>query len=338
MTRASAASWQNGIMSIPTQFITYNARIMEQFFSKRLTAVEKARMAATYASLYGVPATAGAAAGIWPFYDDIKEEALKRGIDLSPAYMKGMMEGIPSMAFSLVTGKDYNFSQRYAPGGTAMFRDLLRGDKSFFETMGGPSASIIGDIWGATQPGAKSLWYMVKGNSNDFPTRKEDWLAVINNSSTASLATRIYTAVAYGKYISKNNVQVGDMDNMDAVMSILGVTPRHITDTYLISKAGKEDSATKKGWEDAAVKEFTQGLAALDRGDGKAYSDYMARFNTYMNSGDFTIEDQTRIYEKVSKYQFDLEEKVREEFWRRAPSSQQEGRFDSLQSFFTNRK
>lgn len=337
MTRASAASWQNGILSIPTQFMTYNMRIMEQFFSKRLTTAEKVRMGSWYAALYGVPTAGAAAAGVWPFYDDIKEEALKRNIDLSPAYMKGLMEGIPSMMFSLATGKDYNFSQRWGPGGTPVFRDLVRGDKSAFEVLGGPSASIVADIWGATQPAAKSLFYLVRGQSEDFPMRKEDWLAIINNSSTASLATRIYTAVTYGKYISKNNVQVGPMDNMDAVMSILGVTPRDLTDTYLISKAGKEDQLVKDGWEKAAIREFTMGLQALERGDSQGYSDYMSRFNAYMNSGDFTIEDQNRVWEKVSQYQADLEDKVREEFWRRAPQSKREGRFDQYQSFFTNK-
>lgn len=337
MTRASAASWQNGILSIPTQFMTYNARIAEQFFSKRLTPLEKARMAGVYAAMYGVPTAGAAAAGVWPFYDDIKEEALKRGINLSDNYMKGLMEGIPSMVFSMATGKDYNFAQRWGPGGSPVFRDLIRGDKSFFETLGGPSASIIADIWGATQPAAKSLWYLVKGQSEDFPVRKEDWLAIINNSSTAALTTRIYTAIAYGKYISKNNVQVGDMDNMDAVMSILGVTPRHLTDTYLISKAGKEDQQVRKAWEDAAIKEFSLGLSALNRGDYEGYSAFMSRFNTYMNSGDFTIEDQNRIWEKVSRYQADLEDKVREEFWKRAPASKQQGRFDQFQTFFTNK-
>lgn len=337
MTRASAASWQNGILSIPTQFITFNARIAEQFFSKRLTLAEKAKMGAVFASLYGVPSTIGAAVGVWPFYDDIKEEALKRGIDLSPAYMKGMMEGIPSTLFSAITGKDYNFTQRYAPGGTTVFRDLIRGDKGVFETLGGPSASIIADIFGATQPAAKSLYYLVKGRSEDFPTRKEDWLAILNNSSTASLATRIYTAVRYGKYISKNNVQVGDLDNMDAAMAILGVTPRHITDTYMISKAGKEDAEVKKGWEKAAIREFTMGLQALSRDDSEGYANYMARFNTYMESGDFTIEDQTRIWDAVSKYQADLEDKVREDFWKRGPSSKQDARFERFQSFFTNK-
>lgn len=337
MTRASAASWQNGVLSIPTQFLAYNARIMEQFFSKRLTPAEKARMFAGYSALYGVPSTIGAVAGVWPFYDDIKEAGMKNGVDLSPAYMKAISEGIPSMMFSVITGKDYNFSQRYAPGGTTMFRDLIRGDKSAMETLGGASASIIGDIWHTTQPAAHSIAQLMTGNSEAFPTRHEDWLAIVNNSSTASLLSRIYTAVKYGKYISKNNVQVGDMDNMDAIMSILGVSPQHITDTYIRSKAGKEDIQAKKEWEDTALKAFSEGMSALKRGDEQAFHDYMARFNTYMDSGDFTVEDRNRINERANQYKPDLDEKVHEDFWRRAPMSQREKRFNQMQNFFTNK-
>lgn len=337
MTRASAASWQSGILSIPTQFLAYNARIMEQFFSKRLTPAEKARMFAGYSALYGVPSTIGAVAGVWPFYDDIKEAGMKNGVDLSPAYMKALSEGIPSMMFSVITGKDYNFSQRYAPGGTTMFRDLLRGDKTAMETLGGASASIIGDIWHTTQPMARSIAGLMTGNSEAFPTRHEDWLALVNNSSTASLLTRIYTAIAYGKYVSKNNVQVGDMDNVDAVMSILGVSPQHITDTYIRSKAGKEDIQAKKEWEDAALKEFSQGMSALKRGDEQGFRDYMSRFNTYVGSGDFTVEDRNRINERASQYKPDLDEKVHEDFWRRAPMSQRDKRFNQMQNFFINK-
>lgn len=338
MTRASAASWQNGIMSIPTQFVTYNARIAEQFFSKRLTATEKAKMFGIYSALYGVPTSLGAAAGIWPFYDDIKEAAMKRGIDLSPAYMKGMMEGIPSMIFSSVTGHDYNFSQRYGPGGSTMVRDLVRGDKSFMETMGGPSASIIGDIFASVEPALHSLGSLMTGNSETFPTRREDWLGIVNNSSTASLATRIYTALAYHQYVSKNNVTVGPMDNMDAVMSILGVTPMQITDTYIMSKAGKEDQEVKKVWEESALKQFGLALSSLDRNDQQGFADYMSRFNTYMSSDLFTPEDRTRIEARASQYKKSLDEKVREDFWRKAPANQRDQRFDRLQSFFTNQR
>jgi hypothetical protein len=337
MTRASAASWQNGILSIPTQFTAYNARIAELFLGKRLTTREKAQAFGMYSALYGVPTAAAATVGVWPFYDDIKEAAMKRGIDLSPAYMQGITEGIPSMVFSQVTGKEYNFAQRYGPGGTTVIRDAIRGDKTMMETLGGPSASILGDIWSSTEPMVRSVAALVRGQSEDFPVRQEDLLAVVNNSSTASLATRIATALWYGKYISKNNVQVGDMDGMDAVMSILGVTPMHITDTYIMAKAGKEDQEVKKDWEKAALAEYAKGMSALKRDDYDGFHAFMARFNTYMTNENFTIEDRNRIQEKAMEYKPDLEEKVREDFYRRAPNSQRDQRFNQMQNFFINK-
>lgn len=337
MTRASAASWQSGIASIPLQFAAYNARIAEQFFSKRLTNVEKLRMFGTYAALYGVPTSLAAVAGVWPVYDDIKEAAMKRGVDMSPLYMKALSEGVLSAAFSKITGKDYNFSQRWGPGGTSIFKDFITGQKSALETVGGASGSIIGDIWGTTQPMMHSLSQLFHGTSDTFPARHEDWLSLVNNASTANLATRIYTAVKYGKYLSKNNVQVGDMDGMDAVMSILGVSPQSIADTYIMSKAGKEDQQGKKGWEEASVKEFSLGMSALKRGDEQGFHDYMSRFNTYMGNGDFTTEDRARIEQRAFDLKPDLSDKVHEDFWRRAPASEQNSRFQQMQNFFINK-
>lgn len=337
MTRASAAQWQNGLLSIPTQFLAYNARIAEQFFSKRLTTQEKLRAFGLYSTLYGVPSTIGAVVGVWPFYEDIREEAIKRGVNVHDNFYKVFSEGVLSAGFSMITGKDYNFSQRYAPGGTTMFRDLIRGDKGFFETMGGPSASIMGDIIKTTFPLGRSLWELTRGQSEDFPTRKEDWWSIATNVSTLGLATRIYTAVEYGKYISKNNVQVGNMDNMDAMMAVLGVSPQQIADTYLTSKANKEDMQAKKSWEDAALKEYSLGMSALKRGDYTGYKDYMSRFNTYMTNDLFTIEDRIRIEERAASYTPDLDEKVMRDYYSKAPKKYQEDRFKSMQNFFKNK-
>jgi len=336
MTRASAAQWQNGLLSIPTQFLAYNARIAEQFFSKRLTTTEKLRAFGLYSAMYGVPSTIGAVAGVWPFYDDIREEAMKRGVDIHDNFYKVFSEGVLSAGFSMITGKDYNFSQRWAPGGTTAFRDLVRGDKGFFETLGGPSASIMGDILKTSYPLGRSLWELARGQSEDFPTRKEDFFSIANNSSSLSLVTRIGVAMTYGKYISKNNVQVGDMDNMDALMSILGVTPQHISDTYVMSKANKEDAQAKKEWEDAALREYSQGMSALKRGDYQGYKDYMSRFNTYMTNDLFTIEDRTRIENRASAYTPDLDEKVITDYWKKAPRKYQDERFKTMQNFFKN--
>lgn len=336
MTRASAASWQTGLVSIPLQFAAYNARIAEQFFSKRLSTAEKLRMFGTYSALYGVPTTLAAVAGVWPFYDDIREAAISNGVDMSPLYMKALSEGVISAAFSKLTGHDYNFAQRYGPGGTSIFKDFFDGDKSALATIGGASGSIIGDIWHTTQPVFSSLAALFKGQSDTFPSRHEDYLAIVNNASTANLVTRIYTALQYGKYLSKNNVQVGDMDGMDAVMSILGVSPQQIADTYIGSKVEKADKKGKEGWENAAISQYGLGMSALERGDAQGFHDYMSRFNAYMDNGDFTMEDRDRIEKRASEYKPDLSTKVHEDLWRKSPLSKMDDRFKQMQSFFTN--
>src|SRR5882672_504983 len=77
MSRASASMIHKGVFSVPTQFMSYTLRLAEQVWSKRLTPVEKARLFATYSTLYGVPAAFGLS-GL-PLGDVINKTALANG-------------------------------------------------------------------------------------------------------------------------------------------------------------------------------------------------------------------------------------------------------------------
>lgn len=333
MTRASASSWQNGLLSIPTQFMAFNARLAEQFLGKRLTTAEKARAFGTYSMLYGVPTAAAGVAGVYPFYDDIKQAGLARGVDFSPAYMQAIVEGIPHLMISSITGHEYNIAQRLGPNGASIFKDALSGEKNVAQVIGGPASSIIGDIWNSTDPVRRAIAGAFTGNSEAFPVKTSDLVGALSTISTLGLASRIQGALSYGKYISKNNLTVGDMDSVDAAFAVVGLTPTHIADAQLMSKVMKGDKAHQKPFEDLALQNYARALQAAANNDDVGFRDYMTRVTAYVKLGDLNVEDQQKLYRRAQSYKPDSEDRIRWDMVKNAPDSQYSSRFNS---FFTN--
>lgn len=336
MTRASSASWQSGLASVPTQFLSYPARVAEQFFGKELTGAEKVRLFTTYSALYGVPAAAGAVTGVIPFYDDIREEALKRGIDMSPAYIKAMSDGIISMGIELATGVKTDFAKSFSPGGTTYFRDVINGEKKILDVVGGASGSILGSIIESTDPLRRAVANATMADDNEkFPTKAKDWLRVLQETSTGNLGVKVWGLMNYGELVSKNGVRLNDpntnpMGTMEAVLSTMGLTPQSVSDTYMKLQSMKEQRAAQKYYEDKAAGEFAKAIQAGADGDKEGFTDYMTRYASYIKLGKFNFEDRDRIFQRVSKYRPDLQSKVNWDFVRTAPEDQYAARFSSF--------
>lgn len=335
MTRASAATWQQGIASIPLQFSAFPARLAEQFLGKRLTTAEKAQAFVTYSTLYGIPTATAGAIGFWPFYEDVQEAAMKRGINLSPSYIQAMNDGILSAGLSLITGHEYNFAQRYGPGGTSIFRDAIKGNKSVLELIGGPSGSILGDFWQAVDPIGRSLAGLFTGNPETFPAKTSDWMTFFSNISTLQIPIRLKAYAEYGKFVTKNNVQVGPMDNLDAAMTVLGLTPKHIVDAYTGGKVLKSTAAEQKKYEDLALQNYQLGITAAANGDAQGSIDYLTRFRVYLDAGDFNQAAREKIINRAKAYRPDLQDKIKVDLWKKSPASMYSDRFDT---YFENLK
>ena len=246
MTRKSTAAFQQGILSLPTQFSTYQLHLMEQLLGKRLTRAEKARATVTYAALYGLPVSIGAWAPLWPWGEDIRQAALERGIDINEGAMDVLMNGLMANALEMVTGKETNVGERYGPGGLSFIKDAVTGDKSLMELAFGPAGSVTADlvggvfdtvapVLGALRAGDPSL-----GNES-YPLLQEDILQRLRTISSVNNATKFYVAVNYQKFISKNETFQMDADAMDGVLAgLFGIDPRAIGEAYVKLESIKE--------------------------------------------------------------------------------------------------
>lgn len=237
------ASWQKGWMSVPTQFAAYQARQIDLFVGKQLTSVEKARLLAGYSIMYGIPVAAGTAVGVWPMHEEIRKELAKHNIKADDNMITHMfMEGIPSTLLSLIStttkdGKTYKFdtdySSRYGAGGLSLFKDLLTGDKSVLEALGGPSGSSIFTVIKSTEPFLHAFLGSFTKDEERFPLVMSDFTDFLSSASTFSQGYKAYLALNGLGYLSKNGKLLAQTDPyFGATMALWGLQPREGRDAF----------------------------------------------------------------------------------------------------------
>lgn len=337
MARDSAASWQHGPLAVPTQFFAFNARLFEQFVGNRLTGAEKIRAMTTYSALYGIPVSAGIVTmgtspipGVPSSYEDIKQEAMRRGIDMSPAYLEGLQNGLVSLALHWATGKEYNVPVRYGPGASTALSNLNRQDKTMADIVLGASGTVLKDFFKATQPFFHTAASVFQDNG-DYPMVANDWMNVLRNIKTADTAAKMHGIITYGKWITKTGTEVGPADNLDAAMVAVGLTPMPLQDVYLKINAMKDDIEGQKPYAKDAIENWRRGMEAAGRGDTKEAEAFWARARWSTAAGDFNVEGKNKLFHEALSQTQNLQDKIDWDFITKGPASRRDDRLKEYQ-------
>lgn len=308
MTRASNSALQEGIFSVPTQFLTFNQRLAEQMLGKRLTKMEKGRVLAVNSAMYGIPTgISGAtmfgfipglewATGLDANYDDIRKYALDNGLMPKNFAGKALMDGIIDTSIAAITGKDTTITKRYGPGSSTLLKDIkdtiqgtnLSPDKTVLKMLTGPSGQFIGDVASNLMPFTKSL-FNAFSDKTQYPVVIEDFISMIDEIKTASNAVKWAYAANTQKWMSKSGTYVGDVTGVDGFLNaLLGVSPQKFEDMYLKNTSLK---AARKASEDAiykASKELGRASEELAKGNTEAYHERLQRARHWSILGDLT--------------------------------------------------
>lgn len=294
MTRASNAAWQQGFLSIPTQFLTFNARLAEQLLGKRISAAERTRALTMYASLYGVPSAGGAAIAIYPLYDDMRTAALNQGLDMDNFFNKLFLEGGYGTLLSAVAG-NYNVAQRLGPGNNRLLKEMVSGDKSFAEIVFGASGAIMNDIIGTGSPFLRH----VKGYFTDeFPLTGSDFTDILRQVSSYEWFNKTYTAAVLGRYVTKKDVPLDEVNNMDTFMIAMGLTPLKITDSFLMGQSTKALKEHQDGVQKEITREMTAALNAMTQKDFERWNKHMTRIQALLVVGDFRPDQFSDVFRR----------------------------------------
>lgn len=375
MTSASLANIQQGVASIPLQFTTYFKHMAELMLGGRITTAEKARLFAMNSMLFGIPVAAGVggipgaiagaasglyndppksikdipgtvlsgagrslatAVGMWPFYDDIKEELRRKGWDTtvnSNMFLKGLAEGIPSMMIKLILDKDVEVGKTYGAGGSSIIRDVVRQDKGFMETLAGASGSVVKDIFDSVDPFLGKLLDTFGMQDKTSGVQTSDLMKALRNIGAVDIATRTYAAFVYGKNITKQGVEIGGLDTMDAALLALRLNPKKVQDVMYDRNILKDQKAAQEKFENLAIESLRRANQNANQGDWKKYDEYLKDAKAYMTLGEFSPSEHVRIFRRAVDESRGIEENTARQKLRRDPGHLQINQLNN--QFFT---
>jgi hypothetical protein len=307
MTRASNASWQSGLASVPTQFLSYQARLTEQFLGNKLTPVEKARAFLGHSLMYGIPVGGlGAPLGGfgWPLHEEIRKYMLENGWETDDNIVEEIAnKGIVQTVWGVLGDeKDHNFAERYGPGGTSYLKDLVRGDKTIFELLSGIAGSVWGDALMKTEPVAFGMISLFSGEDDVWPLMQEDLNEAMSVISTWNNASKAIAAANLGKYISKNGVVMDDeVNGWDAMFSFLtGTQPQSLSDDFLKIESLQDQKQVKEEARKEFLKYFRLGIRKGAEGaPPEEAARYFKKAKAMVEAGGFTPMEHSRLLQQA---------------------------------------
>lgn len=328
MTHASNAAWQHGITSVPTQFFGYQARLMDQFLGKRLTNTEKARAFSVYSMMYGVPVAMGAPAGVLPWYDDIRTEAMNRGYKIDEGPLALLLDGIPSTMTRVAFGVHENYGERYGPGNLDFIKNLYSGDKTTVDLAFGASGSIVGDLIASADPLWKDVVNVFSDRNDKYPIVPEDFLNIFSNVSSINNASKAWYAFNTGRYMTQNQGYQGDISKTEAIlMGTMGLTPVRLHDAFLKMESVHDTKDAQKIAQKQVVMYMRLAFQAKNPEDRKRY---FMKAHTAVVAGGFRPDQYGDIFRDAVQLQ-DFYTSMERSFVDNAPVDQYDARQKALQ-------
>jgi len=237
MTRASNAGWNQGWASIPSQFFSYQARVMDQMLGGRLSLDQKVKMMAIHSIMYGVPVgTAGlAVGGVLPVSQLTSDLMKKYGIDPdSNVVTSALTHGIPQAMLGMIVGDQHqapSVSDTLGPHGVDAFYNLIvKGDATKLVGAGPTTAYKSGSalaqlagelVWNGWSTESNLMLAMHYGSTHEkFPTVWGTWKPLLDTISTVSNVEKAIYAANLGKYYNKQGQTISDHGSPDWVNGI----------------------------------------------------------------------------------------------------------------------
>jgi hypothetical protein len=305
MSSAGNATWQSGLLGVPTQFFGYRARLMEQFLGKQLTVPEKAHAFLTYSLAFGVPVATTIPAAVWPVNNVIKEWIQSAGyVPDDNIVSKIAVDGLGSIILQSIFGEKTNFDTAIGPGPITQFHDLWNMNKPMSEVLGGVSGSVFADIYSSTTPLLGAIWDSltdVKGPTNHITN--QDLLDVVQPYASANNAVKAIIAYNYGTFYGKNQSNLTHVDNNISaaiLKGVLGLDPASLEDSYAKVENIEAIKQVKKIQEKEATKYYRLGFEAMQKKDMDTAREYFGRAGLAMDLGAFTPPERARVMSRVT--------------------------------------
>ena len=225
MTTGSRSVFQSGLMRVPTQWLSFSLRAMENIVvGRNFTPMERAGMFAVMGPLWGLTGLGiGSTAGYFTeklgFSPDEPE---------SSKVFNAIKYGLFDQMLGWGLGTETAYATRVAP--VEQLKDTYRKlfvDGLFKEVALGPSGEIFGDMLGVA---SSALQAMFSGRTEMV---REDLTQLLRNLSTVDKAVKIQELIETGNYRSRTRkLAVGGLTANDAAAVLIGATPAPVANYY----------------------------------------------------------------------------------------------------------
>lgn len=314
MSSASTSNLNKGLMSIPLQFQTYPLRLAEQVLGKRLTSTEKMRLFGTYAIMFGIP-TALNLPGI-PFGEIAKQEIAKSDyVTGSPqnSFLNTLTtEGGLAMLLHQFTGAWHGTGERY--GGQGVEPDLLK-DKAFWVIALGAPGSIISKAAQGMHGFVASMVSLANDGGTSHPLKASDFIDPFKAVSIVDKGTQLAFALNYGKWLSRQEAYLTDVDKSNAILMFLsGLNPKSTSDSFTIQSVIDSEKKAQSAAEKIFIKEIQRGRLEGQNGDSDAeHASYIRAFAT-LKGANYPVEEIPKALTIASEGFISSEQRLAEEF------------------------
>ena len=223
MTTGSRSFVQSGPMRVPTQWLTFSFRALENItIGRNFTAGERARMFAIMGPMYGLTGLGvGHLSGYVTEslgYDPSDPDTVKVFNDIKYGFMDQLL--------SYMIGTETAYAQRVAPVDQIKETYKKLFEESLFTTMFGPSGEISEDIIAAGMNALKAMF-------GRPAIAREDLNYVLRNIAAVDKGFKLKELIETGNYRSRTRkLSVGGLGFRDAAALLLGAIPAPVQNYY----------------------------------------------------------------------------------------------------------
>lgn len=263
MSNTSKSWWQTGLLSIPTQFWSYNVRMLEALLGKNFTGPQKLRLLGAQVAMAGtagVPIVAG-------ITDMVKANY---GVEPDIDSMAGVLHrGLADYMIYEMFGADVNVGERWGTGSWSsdLVRDIFGysefNNKTFAEIAGGATYSIstqaLKSVGSAFDVAMR--WMSAESGAEEIDMTGDEIMKMFRQISSVNNTLKAWQVYNYGIFTSaKGKVLADDIPSTDAVFVAMGFAPNAMNEMtvmtgYLKNRQESIDDAAKQitAWRQEAL-------------------------------------------------------------------------------------
>lgn len=290
MDTMSQARFQQGLLGVPTQWLSYSFRVFESVFvGRNFSKAERARLFAVTMPMFGLTGF-----GMGSFAEEIGEK-FNVPAD-SPWFIglkHGLMDGLASWA-----GVDISLAPRFAAAGalTETYRKIT--EESTISALFGPSGEISGSILSSL---FKSFDNLVNGRDVMLT---ETAISLLRQPSGLDNIAKAIGIFNNGIYRSKTGTVVEgvEMSVADGITALLGFTPLQVSEFY-DAKTAMYNSNKKLADFRKEVNRYGDTALRLMQGDDADKERAIAlmdEINTRISLSGFSQRDQASLRKSVA--------------------------------------